>query len=137
MLVPFLQARHVLLVLRLVFFNQLLQEDLQVGLVLGKRETQRSEERVSVGLYFGQGLVFEFAADGETGPLNLLPPAVPVLQEQFLELLVVISRPFAAIDQRRRDRLHCRLARSRSSLLLLARHHSLLDRRRLADVVHF
>lgn len=58
MLVPFFQVGHVLLVLRMIFLNQLLQKDLQVGLIFRKGKPECTKEGISICLDFRQGLVF-------------------------------------------------------------------------------
>ena len=58
MLIPFLQVRLVFLILHLVFFDQLLQENLEVRLIFRERKPQCSEEGVGVGFDLWQRLVF-------------------------------------------------------------------------------
>lgn len=63
MLVPLLQVRLILVIFHLILFNELLQENFQVSLVLRQRQSQRSQKRVCVGFDLGKWFVLQFSSD--------------------------------------------------------------------------
>lgn len=81
MLIPLLQSRLIFDILRLVLFNEFLEEELQIGFVLRKRKAECPEEAVSICFDLGQSLAFKFAANAHRRALNLFPPPISVLKQ--------------------------------------------------------